>query len=383
MNPFAARTFQGLLILAALALPVGARAQQFVYTNNNPVPRHNTVSAFSVSSQGALTEIAGSPYNTLGVGTTGFESPDVGNTIRVDRDFLFVSNQMDISVFTINRTTGALTLVSGSPFSTGGNSSNFGISLTISPDHQFLYAGNGGSNNLSAFSIAATGALTLLPGFPLAVASQPTDIKVSPNGQFLYVLFPFNKTIGIYQIAADGGLTQIAGSPFTTTASQGLDINCAGTFLFSSEFTSVDVFSIASDGTLTPILGSPFGSFGSGGAVLLNTKDNLLFVSNELNRGLSTFTVAPNGSLTSAPDSPFTFKNPIEVEGLSTGATPFLFAALYGEGISNNAVAAFRVLKGGRLMTVPGSPFTSQDFANSNNFILLAAAVAPAKVCGQ
>jgi 6-phosphogluconolactonase (cycloisomerase 2 family) len=381
MKPCIARTLQFFLCLFALATPELLHAQHFVYTNNNHVALHNTVSAFSVSTPGALTEITGSPFETGGLGSTGFESPDVGNTIRADKHFLYVSNQSDISVFSINSVTGSLTAAPGSPFSTGGNSSNFGISLALTPNAKFLYAGNGGTNNLSAFSIASNGALTLLAGSPFPVASFPTDIKVSPNGQFLYLLFPFNKTIGIYQIASDGSLTQINGSPFATTADQGLDINCAGTFLFASEFTDVDVFSIAADGTLSPISGSPFGSFSSGGAVALNATDSLLYVSNELNAGLSVFNVAANGSLTAALDSPFTFTSPIEVEGLAVAPSPYLFAMLYGQGINGNGIASFRVGATGRLMPAPGSPFKSPDFVNSNNFVPLALAAFPPKVC--
>src|ERR1700686_4047006 len=58
-------------VTALLALAGGLEAQsRFVYANNDVAPS-NTVSGFSASSSGVLTEIAGSPFATGGGGMAG------------------------------------------------------------------------------------------------------------------------------------------------------------------------------------------------------------------------------------------------------------------------------------------------------------------------
>ena len=111
------------LILVALVLPLSLRAQgNFVYTNDDKFGP-NTVSGFSVASNGTLNP--GSPFATGGAGdghdfltTNQITVSNVGN-------FLFASNDIsnDVSAFSINTATGTLSLVAGSPFATGGSRS--------------------------------------------------------------------------------------------------------------------------------------------------------------------------------------------------------------------------------------------------------------------
>jgi hypothetical protein len=105
------------LAFAGLLLPSSLWAQaNFLYTNDDQFA--GTVSAFSVHADGTLTPIAGSPFGTGGIGSS---DGLFANTIGIVGTFLFASNDFsrDISVFTINATTGALTPVPGSPFEVG------------------------------------------------------------------------------------------------------------------------------------------------------------------------------------------------------------------------------------------------------------------------
>ena len=68
-----------------------------------------------------------------------------------------------VNGYTIDATTGTLTLISGSPFVAGSGVD----SLTVDPSGKFAYVANGGSNNISGYTIDAnTGALTPIPGSP-------------------------------------------------------------------------------------------------------------------------------------------------------------------------------------------------------------------------
>src|SRR5260221_873351 len=52
---------------------------------------------------------------------------------------------------------------------------------------QFVYVVNNASNNVSAYSIGANGALTPVPGSPFAAGTFPFSMAVDPTGKFAYV----------------------------------------------------------------------------------------------------------------------------------------------------------------------------------------------------
>src|SRR5882762_1605822 len=126
-----------LLMLFGFAL-LTARVQAqagktFVYTNNDrSTPTNsNSVSGFSVLPvpYGMLAPVPGSPKATAGTGSPGaFASHRVTATVR--RNILFASNagSNNISAFSIDTSTGALTSVPLSPFASGGTGGPGGIS---------------------------------------------------------------------------------------------------------------------------------------------------------------------------------------------------------------------------------------------------------------
>jgi 6-phosphogluconolactonase len=266
-------------------------AQSFVYTNNNP-SGPNSVTAFSVGSNGALTQIPGSPFLTGGRGNgVGFVGSNLA-TICAAGDRIYISNNGDNSVtgFDINPVTGTLALVPGSPFNTGGLS-GLGISLACTPNGQFLIAANAQSSNITVFSIASNGALAPVLGSPFPVGfpggSLPQGIKVSPDGKFLAVSLRSNGPVAMFNIGPGGELTPVPGSPFPLGNPNNpsiIDINCASSFAFVAESNNhaaiVGVFSIGPNGALTQIEGSPFiGPGVDSEVVLLSPNQQFLFVS--------------------------------------------------------------------------------------------------------
>lgn len=353
----------------------------FVYINNNR-PGTNTVSAFSVDANGFLTPVAGSPFATGGSGIgSGFFAAN-RLTASVAGNFLFVANEQtnNISVFSINATTGVLTLIPGSPFATGGTA-GAGISLGVTPDNRFLFASSSGSDTITVFSIAANGTLTSIPGSPFTTVAEPDGIKVSPDGRFLSVAFFGIDAVGVFNIAPNGVLTPVPGSPFSAAgigAVAGVDINCATSLLFGGEAnfggTHVDVFSIGSNGALTPIAGSPFNNLGIGSnsnVVVLSPSDRHLFVSNQASNSITVFDVAANGGLSLVPGSPFA--NP-------GGRTPQMMATnrsgtlLYVNN-DNGTVSVFIIGADGSLTRVAGAPFVVGSNTTSG------VAAFPAKRC--
>lgn len=360
-----------------------ARAQgaaTFVYTNNDRAP--NSVSAFSVTANGSLSPVPGSPFLTGGNGAGGGFFVANRITTSVVKDFLYAANvgSNTVSAFSINPATGVLTTISGSPFATGGVGDGVGISLTATPDDKFLIAANGASMTVTVFSIAANGSLSPVPGspFPSGAAGPLAHAKVTADGKFLTVTSaPGN--IAMFSISAAGALAPIPGLPLAAQGAAGIDCNCASTLLFvalnGSAAARVDVFDIGLSGDLVPIAGSPFSGPGSNSNVaVLNPDDSTLFVSNQGNNTVTSFNVVSNGSLTAVPGSPFPAPGALAPSGMATNrAGTFLYSADL-----NNVISGFSIAANGALTPVPGSPF-SNGFPGG--FGLLSLTVFPAKNC--
>lgn len=221
----------------------------FVYTAN---AGGNSISGFMNDSSGALTLLSGSPFSLPG--------QPWGIAATPNNKFLYVSSFQNavVNSFAINPTTGGLTPLSCSAAATGLQP----LKIAITPSGAFLYTANQGGN-VSGFSIdSATGCLT-------AISSTPTDavargLTVERNGKFLYVVTG-GGGINTFSIATDGTLTRLAAAGFdsgTTTmlavkASPKLDI------LIATDAGSTNVFRTFTIDTTTGKI-TPFAISGSG-----------------------------------------------------------------------------------------------------------------------
>ncbi|MDQ6969258.1 MAG: beta-propeller fold lactonase family protein [Mariprofundus sp.] len=185
-----------------------------------------------------------------------------------------------VSGFVINQTTGVLSAMPGSPFSTAGlgNTGFFARNnITLSRSRNLLFASNSGDNNIAVFSIdPVTGGLTVVAGSPFpnstgATMSGAGSAVVNQSGTLLFVGNRLTFNISVFSIAANGVLTGVIGSPFSAIHSNGvatfsgrmdgLRLNDRGNILYgaaSSAVLGVAAFSIAANGALTPLQGSPF-----------------------------------------------------------------------------------------------------------------------------
>jgi 6-phosphogluconolactonase (cycloisomerase 2 family) len=368
---------------AVYATCLTAQDPTFVYTNNDLSP--NSVSAFSVAANGALSPVPGSPFLTGGTGIGGGLFASNRITTAIVKNFLYVGNSgsNNVSAFSVDPTTGVLTTVPGSPFTTGGSADGLGISLATTPDDSFLIAANGGSVNITVYSIATNGALTPVPGSPFSAGPGgfPDGIKVTPDGKFLAAASPGTNTVSMFSISPLGGLIPVPGSPFPaggTGGAAGVDCNCNSTHLFIGEAngtsTIVSVQDIALNGALSPIAGSPFIGPGiNSNVAILSPDDGKLFVSNQFSSTVTAFSVAASGALTLVPGSPFPAPGSVFPSGMATNqAGTFLYTADI-----NNEINGFSIAPSGALTSVPGSPF-SNGFPGSG---LLSLAVFPPKSC--
>ena len=97
-----------------------------------------------------------------------------------------------------------------------GCSDNQSTTPTSPKTLRFAYVPNIFSNNVSAYTIDAnTGALTAVVGSPFAAGTEPLAVTIDPTGKFAYVPNAGSDNVSAYQIDANtGALTAVAGSPF-------------------------------------------------------------------------------------------------------------------------------------------------------------------------
>lgn len=354
------------LLPSMLVLLAGLQAHNFVYTNDD-INGPNTVSAFYVNKSGKLTPLFGSPFPTNGLGSSiGFFA---SNRIAVHTDgkFLYVANSgsNDVSVFNVNKLTGFLTLVEGSPFATGSFAS-FGISLGSTPDGKFLIAANSDSSNITVFRVHKSGRLTQILNSPFLTQSNPDGIRISPNGKFLTVAQPNANQIEIFQInRKNGALTSLGVTPGQVTGNNsgvaGVDIDSSGKLLYggvaNSIETAIDGYYISRHGTLSSISKAPFviPSGVNSNVVLLNYqhKKKILLVSNQNSNTITSFDVAKNGVLQLVASPFFMNAGANRPSGMATRKDGKL---LYVANRSNK-ISVFKVKHSGVLKEVKGSPF--------------------------
>jgi 6-phosphogluconolactonase len=160
----------------ASAYPIGLVVDpsgKFVYVTDGGVSSSGGgVWAYKINTtSGALSEVLGSPF------AAGAQPASV--VVGPTGKFAYVGNAggATISAYQINTSSGALTQVKGSPFL--GASTPYGV--TVDPTGGFLYVANNSYNtgygSVSGYQINATsGALTLVAGSPLAAGKSPFDI---------------------------------------------------------------------------------------------------------------------------------------------------------------------------------------------------------------
>jgi 6-phosphogluconolactonase (cycloisomerase 2 family) len=351
----------GLLVFGFFFCSDDLFSQNFIYTNNNTTI--NSVSVFALAADGTLTEIEESPFLTGGSGYSNTFIAANMVTLCVANNYIFVSNEGSntVSVFSMDKETGVLSPIPGSPFATGGSGCQ---GLAITPDNRFLFAANTFSNNISVLSIGVDGSLTPCTGSPVSCVNTPDGIKVTPDGNYLVISTPSSKELRVYSISPAGILVGVSGSPFLVGASlllpAGIEINSEGNLVFvglaSTGPSAVAVFNIGAQGSLTPVSGSPFSDPEgvNSNCVLLSADEKFLFCSNTFSGTVGAFSVASDGTLSRLAGSPY----PAGVStpcGMATNQLGnLLFVAHY-----YGAIAVLNIGLDGSLAPVSQSPFVT------------------------
>lgn len=332
--------------------PASVRSPVYV-TNIN----EGSVSAYLLDqTSGALQHTVGSPFST------GRTSP-AALVLDPARRFLIVTNSTSFSssVFSVNATSAALTQVVGSPFSTSSNE----IRLAMHPMGNFVYGLSSTPAQIDGYTLdKTTGRLTILPGFPVSLTGVgQSDLAVDPSGRFLYTTNPNSNVITSFAISQTGNLSPLFTTPLSTIFPRALTFSGSGQFLFSLNSGgsstgpgSVSVFGVASSGALTEVAGSPFPA----GALPVSAvfSKGVLYVVNEGSANLMAFASdTRTGQLTQIKGSPYTLQSaPISIASAVNGA---FLAVTNSAGGGAGSISIFSVAPDGTLTPVNGSPFAT------------------------
>jgi 6-phosphogluconolactonase len=311
---------------------------EFLYATSSS----GQILAFSIdNSSGALTPLASASGPSMSLGLT-----------AVNNQFLYASDSLNAQLdgFSINQTTGELTTLVNSPFSTGTFS--FPQGLASPPGSNFLYAADAGK--VDAFTVSAAGVPTALSTSPF-LSGTNLFLTADPSGKFLYTSID-DPPGGIFAFTIDstGALTPVQDSPFpipgqTVPNSRPLGIVDTGSYVYAalSDTNQIAAFCIVSGtGALTPVPNSPFTAGATPTAVVY--ANGFLYAQND--GTISGYSVnSSTGVLTPLSDSPF------NIVGASM-ATDSFGKYLYVAGLAG--IQAFTINStSGTLTPVADSPF--------------------------
>ena len=286
---------------------------KFAYVANQG---ENDIAIYQVdSSTDGLIEIP--PRTPAGSGPAFLELDSSGSV-------LFALNRIsaNISVYSIG-SDGALTQVTGSPFAVGGAPGG----MTVSPSSKFLYVTLPNVASVVGFTIS-NGTPTIIPGSPFPVGSGPLGITIDPAEHFAYVMNALAGTFSVLSIdSTTGALTEIGASPFAAATNPvAAAFDSSGQFLYVVNQGSNDVSGFTVDSStgvptaMTDTTGKIL-TFTAGtqpSFIILDTTGKFLFVGNQGSKDITVFSIDPKtGELTksgatvvtgTAPSSMFVLK---------------------------------------------------------------------------
>jgi len=341
-----------LLAVASVAACVccGSTANHYVYAT---IPQANQVIAFREDpNSGVLIEITGSPYS-VGDGANSL-------VIHPSGKFLYVANpgqeENDISLFNIAATGGFLTEV---PPRTSVSPATLPQFLAMDPAGAYLYVANAGTFDISVFSInSGTGALTPVTGSPFSIGVTPQSMVLNPSGTFLFVGVPGVGTrdgsILTFSVNA-GALTSVASGDSGGSNPDGLAVDPSGQYLYvaNTSSNSIAVFQIQSTGALSGVTGSPLNDgYLSPTSLLLDPTGKFLYIADQGSNNVAAFSITnglPTALTTSTTSNAYSTEKSPTVMAVDPNGK-YLFVGNQGSGAG---IQSFKVDTSNSLTLTP------------------------------
>ena len=286
-------------------------SKKFLYAVNSS-SHANSISIFNVAGDGTLT-LSGTPTPVKGSGPNAAVIDPSGKYLLVTNTFTD-----NVSVFSIDAGSGALSEVANSPFFANANPSE----ILIVPSAKFVYVTNPGIGMVTAFSFS-NGVLTPVAGSPFPSGAGASGLVVDGSERFLYVANPSASNLPLQSNTGNisgfnidsltGALTPIPGSPFTAAAGNtpsALAVDPSGRFVYAvtpGSSSSIWCFTIApTNGQLTAVTNSPFSLAAGELFAFFDPSGNYFYIGSQSGNGVAAYTYnSSTGALTAISGSPF------------------------------------------------------------------------------
>lgn len=260
-------------------------------------------------------------------------------------DYVFVTSNTpsgQVSSYHVDSESGALSEVSGSPFSSQGDNPVYEVA---SPSGQYLYIANHDSNNIAVFAISTDGAVASQKTYTTP-GSEPVSLAINAAGTLLFVVDyyapgfsdtnPGPGILIVYPINSDGSLgSPVANGSLSYTSLQcfptGVAASPNGSFVYVTNTNSVVVttsspttntppatpascptqgtisgFSVGSSGALTALTGSPFSAGTTPTGIAIDPTSRFLYATDSAQNQLIVYNVLSSGALNPLTNGPFT-----------------------------------------------------------------------------
>ncbi len=161
------------------------------------------------TSTGLLTPATGSTVSVTGSGAT------APRMLKFAPSGAYVFAAMGTggdAVFTFNTTTGALAQAQ----SLAGSADSSDNALTVDSNSAYLYVARSGTGGgVASYSIGSGGALSMVTGSPFTAGGGPYSVVLDLTGAYLYAANRTDGTVSGYNVSS-GVLTALSGSPYTS-----------------------------------------------------------------------------------------------------------------------------------------------------------------------
>jgi 6-phosphogluconolactonase (cycloisomerase 2 family) len=277
----------------------------------------------------------------LGFGVTSCSPSDTIDYVFVTSNSASGSGAGQISSYHVDSQSGALSVVAGSPFSSQGADP---VAAVTSPNGQFLYVANHGSNNIAQFTIGTTGELSFGHAYTTP-GSDPVALALNTAGTLLFVLDYYGPTftdaapgpgaLVVYPVNSDGTLgAAVANGGLSYATLQcfpsGVAVSANGTYVFVSNTNAVVVtttppttatppptpatcpaqgtisaFTVSSAGALTQVSGSPFAAGTTPTGIAVDLTSRFLYTTDSVQNQLIVYDILTGGTLQPLTNGPF------------------------------------------------------------------------------
>lgn len=270
----------------------------FVYTMTNATAG-NSVMVYRRAADGSLTAVG--PESTGGKGNGGGLGSQGALTLSQSNRWLLAVNagSDDVSVFAV--TNSGLTLASRTP--SGGH---MPLSVTISG--RTVYVLNAGTpNNISGFTLGATGLLTPIPNSIVSLSGPavgPAQILFGHDGDELAVTEKGTNLIDIFPIAANGVPGSRITSPSVGMTPFGFSFGAQDRLFVSEAFggganaSAASSYNLTNAGTLQVISASVKTNQTAACWLVIDPSGRFAYTTNTGSSTVSLYRIGRNGSLT-------------------------------------------------------------------------------------